>query len=166
MVWITANARGDFMVELLFKDEVYAIIGAAMEVYNHLGPGFGEAIYQEAMEIESDARGMPNTPQQEIYIAYKGTKLKQFFKPDFIYYEKIVVEIKAMDKLTSREEAQLLNYLKATELPVGVLINFGRENDLEWKRMAFTGQKSIRTPRVIIPPSTSRINDPKHVEDD
>ena len=119
------------MAELLFKSEVYAIIGAAMEVYNQLGPGFGEAIYQEALEIESDAQKMPNNPQEEIYIAYKGTQLKQFFKPDFIYYDKIIVEIKAIDKLTSREEAQLLNYLKATGLPLGVLINFGRDNDLE-----------------------------------
>jgi len=92
--------------------------------------------------------------------------LKQFFKPDFIYYDKIIVEIKAIDKLTSREEAQLLNYLKATGFPVGVLINFGRENDLEWKRMAFTGQKSTRTPKVIITPRSPRVNDPKPIEDD
>lgn len=73
------------MAELLFRNEVYAIIGAAMEVYNHLGPGFGEAIYQEALEIESESRKMPNNPQQEIYIDYKGLKLRQFFKPDFIF---------------------------------------------------------------------------------
>ena len=154
------------MAELLFKTEVYAIIGAAMDVYNQLGPGFSEAIYQEALEIESNARSLPNNPQQEIYIPYKGTKLKQFFKPDFIYYDNIIAEIKAMDGLTSREEAQLLNYLKATRLPVGVLINFGRENNLEWKRMALTGQKSIRTPRTMIPPSSPRINDPKPIDAD
>ena len=154
------------MAELLFKDEVYAIIGAAMEVYNQLGPGFGEAIYQEVLEIESDIRKMPSNPQQEIYIDYKGTQLKQFFKPDFIYYEKIIVEIKALDKLTSREEAQLLNYLKATGLPLGVLINFGGEKDLEWKRMAFTGQKSNKSPKAIIQPRAPRINDPKPIGDD
>ena len=152
------------MAELLFKDEVYAIIGAAMEVYNQLGSGFGEAIYQEASEIESDARKMPNNPQQEIYIDYKGTKLRQFFKPDFIYYDKIIVEIKAMDKLTSREEAQLLNYLKATGLPVGLLINFGADKDLEWKRMVLT-QKPIRVPKVIIPSRSPRINDPKPIRE-
>ena len=154
------------MAELLLKDEVYAIIGAAMDVYNHLGSGFSEAIYQEALEIESDLRKLPNNPQQEIYIAYKGVKMKQFFKPDFIYYDKIIAEIKAMDRLTSREEAQLLNYLKATGFPVGVLINFGRENDLEWKRLAFTGQKSTRTPKVIIPSRAPRINDPKPIDPD
>ncbi|HKY54205.1 MAG TPA: GxxExxY protein [Anaerolineales bacterium] len=154
------------MAELLYKDEVYAIIGAAMEVYNHLGPGFSEAIYQEAMEIESDSRKIPNQPQQDIFIKYKGTILKQFFKPDFICYDKIITEIKALDRLTSREEAQLLNYLKAIGLPVGLLINFGDEKDLEWKRMVFTGQKSTRIPKRIIPPRTLHINDPKPIEDD
>lgn len=153
------------MAELLFKDEVYAIIGAAMEVYNQLGPGFGEAIYQEALEIESISRKLPNNPQQEIHIDYKGTVLKQFFKPDFTYYEKIITEIKAIDRLTSREEAQLLNYLKATGMPVGLLINFGADKDLEWKRMVLT-QKSTRTPRVIIPPQKPRINDPKPIDPD
>ena len=152
------------MAELLLKNEVYAIIGAAMEVYNQLGPGFSEAIYQEALEIESNTQNMPNNPQDEIYIAYKGTQLKQFFKPDFIYFDKIIVEIKAIDKLTSREEAQLLNYLKATGLPLGILINFGRENDLEWKRMVFTGQKSTKSPKVIIPSRPLRINNPKPID--
>lgn len=154
------------MAELLFKNEAYAIIGAAMEAYNQLGPGFSEAIYQEALEFESDARNLPNNPQQDIYIEYKGTKLKQFFKPDFIYYEKIIVEIKAMDRLTSREEAQLLNYLKATGLPVGVLINFGADGNLEWKRMILTPQKANRTPKVVIPPRSPRINDPKPIDPD
>lgn len=153
------------MAELLFKDEVYAIIGAAMEVYNQLGPGFGEAIYQEALEIESDSRKLPNNPQQEIYIKYKDTKLKQFFKPDFIFYDNIIVEIKALDKLTSREESQLLYYLKATNLPLGLLINFGAEKDLEWKRMVYT-KTTNRIPKVIIPPRRPRINDPKLIDSD
>ena len=154
------------MAELLFKNEVYAIVGAAMDVYNQLGPGFGEANYQEAMEIETVLRQIPNNPQQDIFIDYKGTKLKQFFKPDFICYDKIIVEIKAMDQLASREEAQLLNYLKATGLPVGVLINFGSDKNLEWKRMAFTRQKSNRTPKVLFHPRSPRINDPKPIEPD
>ena len=140
------------MAELLFKNEVFAIIGAAMDVYNQLGPGLSEAIYQEAMEIEVESRKIPNNPQQDIFIVYKGHTLRNFFKPDLICYEKIIVELKALDRLTSREEAQLLNYLKATGLPVGLLINFGHEKDLEWKRMAFTGQKSTKIPRVITPP--------------
>jgi GxxExxY protein len=154
------------MAELLFKNEVYAIIGAAMNVYNQLGPGFSEAIYQEALEIEVQSRNIPNEPQKDIYIHYQGQKLKNFFKPDFICYEKLIVEIKAMDRLTTREEAQLLNYLKATGMPVGVLINFGAHNNLEWKRMAFTGQKSNRTPKFIMPPGSPRINSPKPIEPD
>lgn len=153
------------MAELLFKDEVYAIIGAAMDVYNQLGPGFSEAIYQDALEIEVNLRSIPNNPQQEIYIQYKGRQLKSFFKPDFICYDKIIVEIKALSRLTTLEETQLLNYLKATGFPVGLLINFGRENDLEWKRMAFTGKKSSKAPGLI-PLQKPRINDPKPIDPD
>ena len=154
------------MAELLFKNEVYAIVGAAMEVYNQLGPGFGEAIYQEAMEIESNLRNIPNNPQQDIFIEYKGTRLKQFFKPDFVFYDKIIVEIKALDRLSSREEAQLLNYLKATGLPLGLLINFGAEKDLEWKRMVLTKPKSIQVPRGSTPSQHLGINDPKPISED
>lgn len=154
------------MAELLFKDEVYTIIGAAMEVYNQLGPGFGEAIYQDAIEIEVESRKIPNNPQQDIFVYYKGQKLKSFYKPDLICYEKIVVELKALDRLTSREEAQLLNYLKATGLPVGLLINFGADKNLEWKRMVLTPEKPIRTPRALTSQSSPRINDPKPIEND
>lgn len=155
------------MTELIYKQEVYAIVGAAMEVYNQLGPGFGEDIYQDAMEIEVESRNIPNNPQQEIYVFYKGQKLKNYFKPDLICYEKVVVELKAIDHLTSREESQLLNYLKATGLPVGLLINFGKQNDLEWKRMVLTPDKPARTARVITPGNSSpRINDPKPIEKD
>ena len=154
------------MAELLFKDEVYTIIGAAMDVYNHLGAGFSEAIYQEAMEIEVESRNIPNNPQQDIFIHYKGQKLKSFFKPDFICYQKIIVEIKALDHLTSREEAQPLNYLKATGMPVGVLINFGADKDMEWKRMILTTQKPVRVPKVILQSRSPRINDPKPIDND
>jgi len=136
-------------MELLYKDEVYAIIGAAMDVYNNLGPGFLEAVYQEAMEIETLARKIPAAPEQKLFIEYKGAPLKKFYEADLICYEKIIVEIKALDKLTSREEAQLLNYLKATGCPVGVLINFGSRNDLEWKRMVLTPNKQARVHRPI-----------------
>lgn len=121
------------MAELLYKDEVYAIIGAAMEVYNQLGPGFGEAVYQDAMEIEVELRQIANHAQSDVFVFYKGQKLKSFFKPDLICYGNVVVELKALDRLTSREESQVLNYLKATGLPVGLLINFSGARDLEWK---------------------------------
>ena len=126
------------MPELLYKNEVYTIIGAAMEVYNVLGPGFLESVYQEALEIELSTRGIPFESQQQLYIRYKERQLKQQYKPDFVVYEKIIVEIKALDRLASHNQAQLLNYLKATRLPVGILINFGAEQDLEWKRMIWS----------------------------
>ncbi len=154
------------MAELLYKDEVYAIIGAAMDVYNHLGPGFLEAVYQEAMEIEVTARDIPNNPEKDVYIMYKGKPLKKFYTPDLMCYEKIVVEIKAIDHLTSREEAQLINYLKATNMSVGLLINFGAERDLEWKRMVLTTPKSARVPKIFPPSQPPRINDPKPIRED
>jgi GxxExxY protein len=126
------------MTDLLYKDEVYAIVGAAMDVYNDLGPGFLENVYQEAMEIEVNARKIPSKPIQEIHIKYKAIPLKKFYIADLVCYDKIIVEFKAMDKLTLREEGQLLNYLKATGMKVGVLINFGHYPSLEWKRFVFT----------------------------
>ena len=126
------------MAELLYKDEVYAIIGAAMEVYNDLGPGFLEGVYQEAMETEVESKGIPFTAQYQITVKYKGRPLHKYYIADLICYDKVIVEIKAMDRLTLREEGQLLNYLKATGIRVGVLINFGHYPSLEWKRMVFT----------------------------
>ena len=102
-----------------------------MDVYNDLGPGFLENVYQEAMEIEVAQRQFPLTPAQEIHIQYKGRPLRKFYIADLVCYKKIIVEIKAMDKLTIREEGKLINYLKATGMKVGVLINFGHYPNLE-----------------------------------
>ena len=113
------------MDDLLYRDEVYAIVGAAIEVHKVLGPGFLEPVYQEALELELAARSIPFISQQEIRIAYKGQLLNKSYIADFYAYNAIIVEIKALDKLTSRELAQLINYLKATSIKVGVLINFG-----------------------------------------
>jgi GxxExxY protein len=126
------------MSQLLLGQETYLVLGAALEVYNALGPGFLESVYQEALEIELAARGITFEPQKGVSIAYKGQLLKKSYIVDFLVFEQVIVEIKALDRLTSREEAQLLNYLKATGLPVGLLINFGSQSKLEWKRMART----------------------------
>jgi len=108
-----------------------------MEVHNVLGPGFLEPVYQEALEIELADRGIPFVAQKELRIFYKGRRLEKTYVADVLAFEKIIVEIKALDRLTTREEAQLLNYLKTTGLAVGVLINFGADK-LEWKRMVKT----------------------------
>jgi GxxExxY protein len=126
------------MTELLCKAEVYAIVGAAMEVYNELGSGFLEAVYQEALEIEFTLRGIPYEAQKELLIFYKGRRLKKTYGADFQAFDQVIVEIKAIDRLTLGDEGQLLNYLSATGLTVGVLINFGAKNNLEWKRLVET----------------------------
>jgi GxxExxY protein len=130
-----ANAR-----ELILKDEVYRIVGAAMEVSRHLGCGFLEAVYQEAMEIEFAEQGIVFEPQKRITISYKNRVLEKEYIADFLCCSSIIVEIKAIKTLTSVEEAQLLNYLKATKLPLGLLLNFGGKK-LEWKRYVNTNRK-------------------------
>ena len=128
--------------ELILKEEVYKIVGAAMEVSNELGAGFLEAVYQEALGIELKSRTLPFVAKPTIRIAYKGHILIKEYVPDFICYDQIIVEIKAIKELTNIEQAQLLNYLKASRKPVGLLLNFGAPK-LEWKRMVFN-QSDIR----------------------
>ena len=116
--------------------KTYAIIGAAMEVHNELGNGFLEAVYQEAMEKELANQEIPYKSQPQVRINYKGEALKKKYEPDFICYNQVIFEIKAMDKLSSNEHAQIINYLKATKLKVGLLINFGSKS-LEHKRFVY-----------------------------
>ncbi len=125
------------MTDLLLKDEVYAIIGAAIQVHSVLGPGFLEPVYQEALELECGWRKIPFVAQKRLEISYRGQKLLKEYIADLVCYDKIIVEIKALDQLTGREESQLLNYLKATDMKVGLLINFGSQGRLEWKRFVF-----------------------------
>ena len=125
------------IVDLIFKDEVYQIIGIAMEVYNELGNGFLESVYQEAMEIESRKRNLPFVSQKTLKIRYKEFTLNKEFTADMIYFENIVVELKALERLSGKEESQVINYLKATGLKLGLLINFGSNKKLEWKRFIY-----------------------------
>jgi len=123
------------MTELIYKDEVFAIVGAAIEVHKTLGSGFLEAVYHEAMEIESTERTLPFASPVKLKIHYKAQELEKEYEADRVFYEKIIVELKAAERLTTRDEGQLLNYLKATGFRVGLLINFGSHGKLEWKRM-------------------------------
>ena len=122
-------------MELIFKDEVYAIMGAAMDVHRELGSGFLESVYQEALEVELTRRQIPFESQKPIRIIYKEEALKKEFVADLICYRKIIVELKAQDNLSGKEEAQVLNYLKATGMKLGLVINFGSHPKLEWKRL-------------------------------
>lgn len=115
----------------------YAIIGAAMEVHRLLGCGFLEPVYQQSLEIELTNRSIPYLPQQAYRVNYKGHELDAYYKPDFICFDEVVVELKALSRLTSIEEAQVLNYLKVTGLHTGLLSNFGSRS-LEQRRFILT----------------------------
>src|SRR5260221_12782243 len=111
----------------------YAIIGAAMEVHRQLGCRFLESVYQEAMEIELSDRGIPFQPQVKLPISYKGRVLASTYRVDVLGYDEIIVELKALAQLTSVEDAQVINYLKAGSRETGLLLNFGTRS-LQYKR--------------------------------
>jgi len=121
-------------MELYYKEESFKIIGAAMHVYNVLGPGFIEAVYQEALEMEFIKRQIPYERENSVDLYYDGQLMSIKFRPDFICYGKIIVELKAVSELDDMNRVQVLNYLKATQFNLGLLINFGHEGTLEWER--------------------------------
>jgi len=119
------------------RDErTYAIIGAAMEVHQELGCGFLEAVYQQALAREFTARKVPFDSQVAVPVSYKGEPLDVSYRADFLCYSSIIVELKALSSLSAIEEAQVINYLKATQYKVGLLINFGAKS-LQYKRLVF-----------------------------
>jgi len=119
---------------LIYKEESYKIIGACMEVHKELGCGFLEAVYQEALEIEFNNQGIPYEREKELKIYFKGIELRKRYNADFICYDKIIVETKALSNLTDDHLGQVLNYLKATQFKLGLLVNFGQPK-LEYKRI-------------------------------
>ena len=121
--------------EFLLKEESYAIIGAALDVYYKLGCGFLEPVYQEALGIEFGLRGIPHISQAELEITYKGIKLTKKYCADFVCYESMIVELKALTALSTVDWAQLMNYLKASKFRVGLLFNFGSTPRLEQRRI-------------------------------
>ncbi|MHB9031808.1 MAG: GxxExxY protein [Anaerolineae bacterium] len=110
---------------LLFKDECYQIQGAVFEVYRELGFGFLESVYQECLVRELTLRQVPVVVQPELHLQYKGMALVQTFRPDLVCYDQIIVELKAAKETSPEYRAQLMNYLKATGLRLGLLVNFG-----------------------------------------
>lgn len=111
--------------KIIYRTESFNLIGAAMEVHNQIGCGFTEPIYQEAFEEELRLRGIPYQREKEMNVSYKGKVLSKNFRPDFVCYDKIIVELKAVSEFTDEHFAQVYNYLKASELELGILINFG-----------------------------------------
>jgi GxxExxY protein len=110
---------------IIFKEESYQIQGAVFDVYREMGCGFLEAVYQECLEKELLIRGIPFSAQQALNLFYKHKPLTQKYKPDFICYDRIIVEIKAVKEIAAEHKAQVLNYLKATNYELGLLVNFG-----------------------------------------
>jgi GxxExxY protein len=117
--------------ELVHEQETYRIRGACFEVYKEKGSGFLEAVFQECLELELGLQGIPFEAQPEPALSYKGASLRQRYKPDFICFGKVLVELKAVSKLTDEHRAQVLNYLHATGLRVGLLVNFGHHPQVE-----------------------------------
>ena len=120
---------------IVYKEESYKIIGAAFKVYNNLGHGFLEAVYQEALEIEFERQGIPYEREKELSIIYDGVQLKQTYKADFVCYGKIIVELKAVSELVDAHRSQIYNYLHATGYRLGLLLNFGCSDELEKERI-------------------------------
>ncbi len=123
------------MATIILPTESYEIQGACFEVYKEKGSGFVEPVYQECLEIELELRGIPFDAQTPLALAYKGRPLKQTYRPDVICFGKVIVEIKAVSALNDEHRAQLFNYLKATGLKLGLLINFGHHPKLEYERI-------------------------------
>ena len=120
--------------DILYKEECYKIIGACINVHKELGPGFLEAVYQESLMLEFLEQGIPFEKEKDIRIIYKGRALDKYYKADFLCFDNIIVEVKALSEISNDHISQLLNYLKATKLRVGLLVNFG-SSSLVYKRL-------------------------------
>lgn len=121
---------------LIYKEESYRIQGAVFEVYREMGCGFLEAVYQECLEREFRRAGIPFQAQVELTLDYKGERLLQTYRPDFICYDKIIIELKAVKETAPEHEAQVFNYLKASKMRLGLLVNFGHHPKATIQRIA------------------------------
>ena len=123
--------------KVLFKEECYAIQGAIFDVYREMGCGFLESVYQECMEKELRKREIPFVSQQELTLAYKGERLQQTYKPDLVCFNQIIVELKAVKTIAPEHKTQLINYLKASGIKLGLLVNFGAYPKATITRLAY-----------------------------
>ena len=131
---MNANER-----ELVLKDEVFNVVGCAIEVLNTLGHGLLEKPYENALVVEFGIRGIPYAQQPKFNVEYKGVVVGEYV-PDLIVYERLVVDAKVIERITDHELGQMINYLKITRLPVGLILNFKRAK-LEWKRVVLQGNR-------------------------
>ncbi len=126
------------MSGIIYPEESYALIGACFNVYKAMGCGFLENVYQECLEIEFEEQWIPFESYKELEFKYRNRQLKQTYKPDFVCYDKIIVEIKAVSNLADEHSAQTLNYLNASGMKLGILVNFGHYPKLEYDRFVLT----------------------------
>jgi GxxExxY protein len=124
-------------VEIVLKEESYKIVGACFEVYNAMGCGFLEAVYQECLGIEFSNQVIPFKAQVPLELSYKDQLLQQKYVPDFICFDKVILEIKALKELCDEHRAQVHNYLKATGYRLGLLVNFGQHPKLQYERIIY-----------------------------
>jgi len=124
------------MTDIVYREESYRIMGACFEVYKEKGCGFLEAVFQECLELELGDQIIPFAAQPKLLLSYKNRRLRQTYTPDFICYDKIILEIKAVTAVSDEHRAQVHNYLRATGHRLGLLANFGHFPKLEWERIA------------------------------
>ena len=127
---------------MIYPEESYAIMGACFNVHNEKGCGFTEPIYQECLEIELRHLGIPFVAQPEMKLSYREQTLEHTFRPDFVCHDKIILEIKALSNLIDDHRAQVLNYLNASGLQLGLLVNFGTHPKLQSERIPFTPRRT------------------------
>ncbi|MGB2867071.1 MAG: GxxExxY protein [Bacteroidota bacterium] len=130
------------MSGLILAKESYSILGACFKVYEHMGCGFLESIYQECLEIELLTQSIPLRSQAELQLHYFDHELRQRFRPDLLCYVKVIVELKAASNLVNEHRAQILNYLNITRFQLGLLVNFGHYPKLEFERFVLTSSHS------------------------
>lgn len=131
------------MSQILYKQESYRIVGACFHVYKKMGCGFLEPVYQECLEIELDYKKIPYISQKELKLKYRDRLLAQTYRPDFICFDKIIVEIKSVSTLVDEHRAQTINYLYASAYKLGLLVNFGHYPRLEYERFILTDENII-----------------------
>jgi GxxExxY protein len=128
-------------VSIMLKQEGYELMGAAFEVYNQLGYGMAEEIYQQSLEIELELRAIAFRTKHELNVFYKGRKLNTRYVPDLVVQDATVVELKAVTELIAEHDAQVFNYMRIARRPVGYLLNFGHQGELQWKRYVLSDLK-------------------------
>ena len=124
-------------MEIVLKEESYKIVGACFEVYNTMGCGFLEAVYQECLSIEFSSQAIPFKAQVPLELTYKGQVLEQKYVPDYTCFDKVIVELKALKELCDEHRSQVHNYLKATGYRLGLLVNFGQYPKLQYERIIY-----------------------------